>query len=156
MVDLLLGKAMALEVVTAEEAMTVIHVHSHGSGGDSWATKATFWADVVMFAAAKSARGTRDQRAPLAIVLLPRVSRTVTAQQGCPQGENTGSVPPTETNVHGHCFMVKTWARHKTTETALGAVLNKKKTGVLKGQPCNSTSRTPPRDMMKAVLRWLS
>ena len=28
---------------------------------------------------------------------------------------------PTETNIHGDalCFMVKTWARHKTTETVL-------------------------------------
>ena len=32
-----------------------------------------------------------------------------------------GIVTPTETNVHGDalCFIVKTWARHKTTETVL-------------------------------------
>ena len=35
--------------------------------------------------------------------------------------EKKGFVTPTETDVHGDalCFMVKTWARHKTTETAL-------------------------------------
>ena len=43
--------------------------------------------------------------------------------QGCPEerGGGTGFVTPTEMNVHGDalCFMVKTWARHKTTETVL-------------------------------------
>ena len=35
--------------------------------------------------------------------------------------KNKGLVPPTETNVHGDalCFMVKTWARHNTTEALL-------------------------------------
>ena len=34
-----------------------------------------------------------------------------------------GSVTPTETNIHGHalCFMVKTWARHNTTEAVLNS-----------------------------------
>ena len=42
--------------------------------------------------------------------------------QGCPSGEKKKRVvTPTETNVHGEalCFMVKTWARHMTTETLL-------------------------------------
>ena len=45
---------------------------------------------------------------------------------GRPLKEKTGggggqSATPTETNVHGDalCFMVKTWARHKTTEESL-------------------------------------
>ena len=52
------GKAMALDVVTAGGTLTVINVHSPGSGGDSWAS-ASFWADLAMYAAAKSAGGTR-------------------------------------------------------------------------------------------------
>ena len=58
-VDIVLGKAMALDVVTAGGTLTVINVHGPGSGGDSWASKASFWADVAMYAAAKSAGGTR-------------------------------------------------------------------------------------------------
>ena len=53
------GKAMALDVVTAGGTLTVINVRSPGSGGNSWASKASFWADVAMYAAAKSAGGTR-------------------------------------------------------------------------------------------------
>jgi len=49
--------------------------------------------------------------------------RTAPCKGGaCPSGrEKKGSVMPTETNNHGDalCFMVKTWARHKTTETVL-------------------------------------
>ena len=58
-VDIVPGKAMALDVVTAGGSLTVINVHGPGSGGDSWASKASFWADVAMYAAAKSAGGTR-------------------------------------------------------------------------------------------------
>ena len=58
-VDIVPGKAMALDVVTARGTLTVINVHCPGSGGDSWASKASFWADVAMYAAAKSAGGTR-------------------------------------------------------------------------------------------------
>ena len=58
-VDIVPGKAMALDVVTAGGTLTVINVHSPGSGGDSWASKASFRADVGMYAAAKSAGGTR-------------------------------------------------------------------------------------------------
>ena len=58
-VDIVPGKAMALDVVTAGGTLTVINVHGPGSGGDSWASKASFWADVAMYAAAKSAGGTR-------------------------------------------------------------------------------------------------
>ena len=59
MVDIVPGKAMALHVVTAGGTLRVINVHGPGSGGDSWAFKASFWADVAMYAAAKSAGGTR-------------------------------------------------------------------------------------------------
>ena len=58
-VDIVPGKAMALDVVTAGGTLTVINVHGPGSGGDSWASKASFWAHVAMYAAAKSAGGTR-------------------------------------------------------------------------------------------------
>ena len=58
-VDIVPGKAMALDVVTAGGTLTVANVHGPGSGGDSWVSKASFWADLAMYAAAKSARGTR-------------------------------------------------------------------------------------------------
>ena len=58
-VDFILGKAMSLHVVTAGETFTVINVHGPGSGGDLWASNDSFWADVAMYAAAKSAGGTR-------------------------------------------------------------------------------------------------
>ena len=58
-VDIVPGKAMAIDVVTAGGSLTVINVHGLGSGGNSWASKAFFWADVAMYAAAKSAGGTR-------------------------------------------------------------------------------------------------
>ena len=58
-VDIVPGKAMALDVVTARGTLTVINVHSPGSDSDSWACKASFWADVAMYAAAKTAGGTR-------------------------------------------------------------------------------------------------
>ena len=57
-VDIVPGKAMALDVVTAGGTLSVINVHGPGSGGDSLASKASFWADVAMYAAAKSAAGT--------------------------------------------------------------------------------------------------
>ena len=44
---------------------------------------------------------------------------------GCPVGKKKRKefVTPTETNLHGdaRCFMVKTWARHSTTETVLNS-----------------------------------
>ena len=58
-VDIVPGKAMALDMVTAGGTLTVINVHGAGSGGDSWASKACFWADMAMYAVAKSARGTK-------------------------------------------------------------------------------------------------
>ena len=57
-VDIVPGKAMALDVVTVDGTLTVINEHGPGSGGDSWASKAFLWADVAMHAAAKSAGGT--------------------------------------------------------------------------------------------------
>ena len=58
-VDIVPGKAMALDVVTAGGTLTVINVHGPGRGGDSWRSKASFRADVAMYAAANSAGGTR-------------------------------------------------------------------------------------------------
>ena len=58
-VDIVPGKAMALDVVTAGGTLTVINVHGPGSGGDSWASTASFWADVAMYAVAKSTGGTK-------------------------------------------------------------------------------------------------
>ena len=55
-VDIVPGKAMAVDVVRADGTLTVINVHGPGSGGDSWASKASFWTDVAMYAAPKSAR----------------------------------------------------------------------------------------------------
>ena len=57
--DILPGKAMALDVVTAGGTFMVINVHGLGSGGYSWASEVFFWADVAMYAVAKSAGGTR-------------------------------------------------------------------------------------------------
>ena len=57
--DIVRGKAMALDVVIAGGALTVINVHGPGSGGASWASKASLRADLAMYAAAKSAGGTR-------------------------------------------------------------------------------------------------
>ena len=45
-------------VVIAGGTFTVINVHDLGSGGDSWASKACFFADVAMYAEVKSAQGT--------------------------------------------------------------------------------------------------
>ena len=59
MVDIVPGKAMALDVVTAGGTLTVINVHGPGSCGDFWPSKDSFWGDVAMYAAAKSARGTK-------------------------------------------------------------------------------------------------
>ena len=58
-VDIVPGKAMALDVVTAGGAFKVINFHGPGSSGDSWASKASLRADVAMHAAAKSEGGTR-------------------------------------------------------------------------------------------------
>ena len=58
-VDIVPSKAMALDVLTAGGTLTVINVHGPGSGSDSWASKVSFWADLAMYAAAKSAGGTR-------------------------------------------------------------------------------------------------
>ena len=58
-VDIVPGKAMALDVVTADGTLMVSNVHGPGSGGDSWASKASFSADVAMYAAAISAGGTK-------------------------------------------------------------------------------------------------
>ena len=57
--DVVAGMAMAFDVVTAGGTLTVINIHGPGSGGDSWASKPSFWADVAMYAAPKSAGGTR-------------------------------------------------------------------------------------------------
>ena len=58
-VDIVPGKAMALNVVTTCGTFTVINVHGPDGGDDSWASKASFWGDVAMYEVAKSAGGTR-------------------------------------------------------------------------------------------------
>ena len=55
-VDIVPGKAMALNVVTAGGMLTVVNVYGPGSGWDSGASRASFRA---MYAAAKSAGGPR-------------------------------------------------------------------------------------------------
>ena len=60
MVHIMPAKAMALNVVTAGGTLTVINVHGLVSGGDSWASKASFSADVATYAAAKMAGGTKS------------------------------------------------------------------------------------------------
>ena len=57
--DIVPGKATALDVVTAHGTLTVVNVHGPGNGADSWASKASLLVDVAMHAAAKSAGGTR-------------------------------------------------------------------------------------------------
>ena len=59
-VDIIPGTAMPLDVVTNDAALTIINGH-HGPGSARhvWATKAMFWVDVVMLAAANSEDGTR-------------------------------------------------------------------------------------------------
>ena len=42
------GKAIALDVETADGTLMTINVHGPGSGGDSYTSKASFWADVAM------------------------------------------------------------------------------------------------------------
>ena len=46
-VDIIPGKAKALDVGTAGATVTVIYVHGPGSGGNSWACKASFWANMA-------------------------------------------------------------------------------------------------------------
>ena len=58
-VDIVPGKAMALDLVTTRGTPTVINVHGPGSCGDSSASKASCRADVAMYAAAKSAGATK-------------------------------------------------------------------------------------------------
>ena len=57
--DTVPGKAMALDVVTASGTITGINVHAPRSSGDSWASKASFWVEGAMHAAAKTSRRTR-------------------------------------------------------------------------------------------------
>ena len=57
-VDIVPGKAMALDAMTAGR-MHIRQCLGPGSGGESWASKASFWAGATMYAAAKSARCTR-------------------------------------------------------------------------------------------------
>ena len=52
------SKAMALHVPNDGGTLTVVSIHGLGSGGDSWGSKASFWVDVAMYTAAKSAGGT--------------------------------------------------------------------------------------------------
>ena len=58
-VDILPVKVIALNVVSLGGTFTVIIAHGPGSGGDSWASKASFLGCIAMYGAAKSAGGTR-------------------------------------------------------------------------------------------------
>ena len=58
-VDIVPGKAMAIVVVTASGTLSIVNVHGPGSGGHSRASTAFVWANMAMYAAAKSAGGTR-------------------------------------------------------------------------------------------------
>ena len=54
-VDLAEGKAMAMEILTAEgDGATFISVHGPDSGGGSWAPRSSFWAEIQMYATARS------------------------------------------------------------------------------------------------------
>ena len=59
LVDIARGKAMALNVVTANGTLKIVNVHGPGSGGDACASDASFWANVAMHAAARSNGGTQ-------------------------------------------------------------------------------------------------
>ena len=63
-VDIVPGKAMAHSVVTAGGTFTVINVHGPCIGSDFWASKAAFQGTVAMYAAAKSAGGTKRGWSP--------------------------------------------------------------------------------------------
>ena len=60
-VDIIDGKAMAVEVQTAEgDRVTFISVHGPDAGGGSWDTRSGFWAEIQMYATAQS-RSTNGQ-----------------------------------------------------------------------------------------------
>ena len=57
--------------------------------------------------------------AGLRCCVLPQTTRS----RAVLKGYEKGFIMPTETNLHGDalCFMVKTWARHKTTKALLNS-----------------------------------
>ena len=48
------GKAAALEICTDGGGLTLIHVHGPQAGCSPWAGRAAFWADIQMYATARS------------------------------------------------------------------------------------------------------
>ena len=54
---LLLGKAAALEIRTEKGGLTLIKVHRPQAGCSSWTGRAAFWADIQMYATARSVGG---------------------------------------------------------------------------------------------------
>ena len=76
-----LGAAMALDVVTASGTLTVVNVHGLGSRGDSWASKASFCDEATMYAAPKTARGTRPLLAGGGLLCLARLPGTTYHQE---------------------------------------------------------------------------
>ena len=51
------GKAAALEIGTDRGGLTLINVHGPGAGCSPWAGRAAFWADIQMYATARSLGG---------------------------------------------------------------------------------------------------
>ena len=51
------GKAAALEIRTDGGGLTLINVHRPQAGCSPWAGRAAFWADIQMYATARSLRG---------------------------------------------------------------------------------------------------
>ena len=51
------GKAAALEIRTDGEGLTPITVHRPQAGCSPWAGRAAFWADIQMYATARSLGG---------------------------------------------------------------------------------------------------
>ena len=55
--EILLGKAAALEIRTDGGGLTLINVHRPQAGCSQWAGRAAFWADIQMYAMARSLGG---------------------------------------------------------------------------------------------------
>ena len=63
---------MALNIITDGGFMTIINIHGLGIGGDSWATKGTFGADMAMFACTKGTPPIFGGAAPIFTHHLPQ------------------------------------------------------------------------------------
>ena len=56
------GKAAALEIRTDRGGLTLINVHGPQAGCSPWAGQAAFWADIQMYATARTAPGGHRRR----------------------------------------------------------------------------------------------